>query len=122
MAPPFTLMRAGSAPSALSQAMGTGAKASLTSYRSMSSIFMPAFCSARCVAGSGASSMMTGSWPSTLMWWMRASGFTPSVFRPRSFTTIRPLAPSQIWLAVAAVQRPPSAMSLTPAMLSSVAS
>jgi len=56
------------------------------------------------------------------MWWMRASGFTPSAFRPRSLTTSTPLAPSQIWLAVAAVQRPPSAISLTPAMPSSVAS
>jgi hypothetical protein len=56
--------------------------------------------------------MMTGSCPITLMWWMRASGFTPWAFRPRSFTTITPLAPSQIWLAVAAVMRPPSAMQL----------
>jgi len=88
----------------------------------MSSIFMPALASARCVAGSGASSMITGSCPITLMWWMRASGFTPNALSPRSFTTITPLAPSQIWLAVAAVQRPPSAMSFTPAMLSSVAS
>ena len=58
----------------------------------------------------------------TLMWCTRARGFTPSVFRPLSLTTIRPLAPSQIWLAVAAVQRPPSAISLTLAMLSNVAS
>src|SRR5207344_2101929 len=43
IAPPFTLSLAGSASSAFSQASGTGAKASLTSYRSMSSIFMPAF-------------------------------------------------------------------------------
>ena len=66
--------------------------------------------------------MITGSWPSTLMWWMRASGFTPNAFRPRSLTTSTPLAPSQIWLAVAALQRPPSAISLTLAMPSKVAS
>ena len=32
---------------------------------------------ARCVAGIGASSMMTGSWPITLMWCTRASGARP---------------------------------------------
>ena len=55
------------------------------------------------MAGSGASSMITGSPPITVMWWMRASGFTPSAFRPFSLTTITPDAPSQIWLALAAV-------------------
>ena len=43
------------------------AKASLTSNKSMSSIFMPAFSSARLVACSGASSMMTGSPPTMVM-------------------------------------------------------
>ncbi len=70
------------------------------------------FFSAASVAGSGASSMITGSWPSRLMWCTRASGFTPSAFRPRSLTTITPEAPSQIWLEVAAVScRLPAAAS-----------
>ena len=88
----------------------------------MSSIFMPAFFSAWAVAGSGVSSITTGSPPMTVMWCTRARGCTPSSFRPRSLTTIRPAAPSQIWLALAAVHTPPSAMSLTPAMPSSEAS
>ena len=66
--------------------------------------------------------MITGSWPSTDMWWMRASGCTPSAFRPRSLTIITPVAPSQIWLAFAALMQPPSISSFTPAMPSSVAS
>ena len=53
---------------------------------------------------------------------MRASGLTPSSFRPFSLTTITPEAPSQIWLALAAVSLPPSASSLTPLMPSMVAS
>ena len=54
------------------------------------------------------------------MWWMRASGLArPSAFRPRSLTTITPLAPSQIWLALAAVMTPPSCSSFTPPMPSS---
>ena len=88
----------------------------------MSLIFRPAFCRARSVAGMGASSMMTGSWPIMVMWWMRASGFTPRALRPRSFTTITPVAPSQIWLALAAVTTPPSCSSFTLWMPSSVAS
>jgi leucyl aminopeptidase len=68
------------------------------------------------LAGRGASSMITGSPPITVMWWMRASGLTPSALRPFSLTTITPLAPSQIWLALAAVMYPPSRSSLTPAM------
>ncbi len=51
----------------LQPATGTAAKASLTSNRSMSSIFMPAFSSARLVACSGASSMITGSPPIMVM-------------------------------------------------------
>ena len=46
----------------------------------------------------------------------------PSDFRPFSLTTMTPEAPSQIWLALAAVSLPPSWMSLTPRMPSSVES
>src|SRR6202034_3389065 len=41
IAPPFTFMRSGFPSTPLSQASGTDAKASLISYRSISSIFMP---------------------------------------------------------------------------------
>ncbi|OIQ74198.1 hypothetical protein GALL_441580 [mine drainage metagenome] len=104
------------------KATGTEAKASLTSNASMSSTFMPARFSARAVAGIGASSMITGSCPMTDMWWTRASGFTPSSFRPFSDTTITPEAPSQIWLEDAAVSRPFSRSSFTPLMPSRLAS
>ena len=84
---------------------------------------MPAFFSARSVAGIGASSMITGSSP------MHASGggCGPSASRPCSFsafseTTITPDAPSQIWLEVAAVIRPPSCSSFTPRMPSRLTS
>jgi hypothetical protein len=53
---------------------------------------------------------------------MRASGLTPSDFRPFSLTTMTPEAPSQIWLALAAVCLPFSAISLTPLMPSRLAS
>src|SRR5258707_505963 len=53
---------------------------------------------------------------------MRAIGLTPSDFRPRSLTIMTPEAPSQIWLALAAVSLPFSAISLTPLMPSRVAS
>src|SRR3982074_2253264 len=82
MAPPVTLSRSGSAPDVFSHAVGTDAKASLTSNRSISSIDMPAFFNARSVACSGASSMITGSPPIMVMWWIRAIGFTPSALRP----------------------------------------
>ena len=47
---------------------------------------------------------------------------TPSDFKPFSLTTITPEAPSQIWLALAAVSLPFSAISLTPLMPSRLAS
>src|ERR1700749_4381514 len=52
---------------------------------------------------------------------MRAIGLTPSDFRPFSLTTITPEAPSQIWLAEAAVSLPFSAISLTLRMPSRLA-
>ena len=45
---------------------------------------------------------------------MRASGSTPCSFSAFSETTITAEAPSQIWLEVAAVIRPPSRSSFTP--------
>jgi hypothetical protein len=99
---------------ACSQASGTEAKASLTSNRSMSSIFMPAFFSARWVAGSGASSMITGSWPITRHVVDARQRRDAERLQALSLTTMTPEAPSQIWLAVAAVSVPPSCSSLTP--------
>ena len=46
----------------------------------------------------------------------------PSDFRPLSLTTMTPEAPSQIWLALAAVSLPFSAISLTPLMPARLAS
>ena len=47
--------------------------------------------------------MITGSCPSTDMWWMRARGRRPWVFRAASLATMSAAAPSQIWLALAAL-------------------
>jgi len=52
----------------INEAITTGAKASLISTRSMSSIAMPVFCSARSVVGMGAVSIQMGSSANTLMW------------------------------------------------------
>ncbi len=77
---------------------------------------MPARSKARLVPGIGASSMITGSPPTRVRLWMRAIGSTPRSLRPLAETTMTPLAPSQIWLEVAAVMRPPSRSSFTPRM------
>ena len=53
---------------------------------------------------------------------MRASGVRPCAFSAASLTTSTPLAPSQIWLALAALILPPSLSSLTEPMPSRVAS
>ena len=66
--------------------------------------------------------MITGSWPMTDRWWMRARGVRLCSFRARSDTTMTPEAPSQIWLDEAAVIRPPSRSSFTPLMPSRLAS
>ena len=88
----------------------------------MSPIAMPARSSARRVAGIGSSSMMTGSPAVTVSPWMRASGVSPCRFSARSLTTSAPEAPSQIWLALAAVILPPSCSSFTDPIDSIVAS
>ena len=77
MAPPLGLVRAGSKPVSLSQAMTTEAKASLISTQSMSDRLMPVFFSAARVAGIGAVRCQIGSSPSTPRWWMRARGVRP---------------------------------------------
>ena len=66
IAPPLTFTRAGSAPVSLIHAKTTGAKASLISTTSMSSILKPHLPSAYFVAGIGALSMKMGSAPRAL--------------------------------------------------------
>src|ERR1700716_411278 len=74
MAPPLGLTFSGSAPVSFSHARTTGAKASLISTRSMSSIVIPAFFSAYAVAGIGADSIRIGSSARTERWGTRARG------------------------------------------------
>ena len=74
------------------------------------------------VAGIGASSMITGSWPITVIWWIRAIGVAPIAFSPAALTTSTAAAPSQIWLALAAVIMPPSCSVFMPAIFSRLAS
>ena len=57
--------------------------------------------------------MITGSPAVSASVWMRASGFSPCAFSARSLTTSMPEAPSQIWLALAALTLPPSRSSFT---------
>ncbi len=67
IAPPLGLTLAGSALVSFSQAITTGANASLISTVSMSSIDRPVFSSAYWVAGIGPVNMNTGSAPRVLM-------------------------------------------------------
>ena len=85
----------------------------------MSSIDRPVFSSAYRVAGIGPVSMNTGSAPRALMWWMRARGFRLWSLTACSEASSTALAPSEIWLAIAAVSRPPSTSVLRPAIFSS---
>ena len=66
--------------------------------------------------------MITGSPAVTVRLWMRASGVRLCAFKAASETISAALAPSQIWLELAAVSRPSGLSSFTPAMDSSVAS
>ncbi|SLI06992.1 Uncharacterised protein [Mycobacteroides abscessus subsp. abscessus] len=57
----------------------------------------------------GAVSMKIGSAPRALTWWMRARGFSPYSCTAHSEASRVALAPSEIWLATAAVSGLPSA-------------
>ena len=94
--PPLGLTLAGSAPVSLIQASTTGAKASLISTMSISSIDRPVLSNAYRVAGIGPVSMRTGSAPRQLMWWMRARGVSWWSATARSEASSTALAPSQI--------------------------
>src|SRR4051794_26782125 len=77
IAPPLGFSAFSSAPRSLSQASGTGAKASLTSNAPMSEIDRPDFFSAFCVAGIGACSIGIGSAAARAAVCTRASGVRP---------------------------------------------
>ena len=62
---------------------------------------MPDFFSAYAVAGMGAVNIQTGSAPRTLMWWMRARGFSLCSFTARSEATSIAQPASEIWLDTA---------------------
>mmetsp|Transcript_6548 Transcript_6548/g.18381 ORF Transcript_6548/g.18381 Transcript_6548/m.18381 type:complete len:218 (+) Transcript_6548:296-949(+) len=107
IAPPFTLNLSMLPPAnVLATASGTGAKASFTSTKSMSFISNPARFRAAAVAGTGPSSMMTGSAPTTASETTLACGVKPNFLRPFSLQTRTAEAPSQIWEDVAAVMMP----------------
>ncbi len=118
MAPPLTLTLSGSAPVSFSQARTTGAKASLISTRSMSSIVRPVFFRAWAVAGMGAVSMRMGSSPRTERWCTRARGMSPCSRTARSEASSIAAAPSETWEEQAAVIVPPSMTGFNPAIFS----
>src|SRR6478752_4787655 len=72
MAPPLTLTLSCGTPISFMNFIGTAAKASFTSNRSIWSIVMPAFASALRAAGMGPVSMMVGSAPESAAATMRA--------------------------------------------------
>ena len=94
MAPPFTFTFSCGTSNAFMNFIGTAAKASLTSNRSMSSIFNPALASALRVAGMGPVSMMVGSAPLSAVATMRARGLKPCVLIAASLPTSTAAAPS----------------------------
>ena len=106
MAPPFTFIFAGSAPSSFNHASGTDANASLTSKRSMSSTVSPAFASSFLVAGIGAVSIIRGSSAARVNWTNRARGRSPSAAAFSSLMMRIAAEPSVICDELPAVTRP----------------
>mmetsp|Transcript_13743 Transcript_13743/g.42936 ORF Transcript_13743/g.42936 Transcript_13743/m.42936 type:complete len:310 (-) Transcript_13743:513-1442(-) len=114
IAPPFTFTLERSPPvQAFAQASGTEEKASFTSTRSMSLMARPALPRTCSVAGTGPSSITTGSRAARPSATTRALGRRPSRCRPRSLQTSRAAAPSQICEAAAAVSTPFARMGLS---------
>ena len=72
------------------------------------------------MAGMGPVSMNTGSEPTTAMVWTRASGRNPWRRTASADATRIAAAPSLIWLARAAVSRPPSLIGVSAARASAV--
>src|SRR5699024_4693428 len=108
IAPPLGFTRSQSTPISCIHAIGTDAKASFTSYTSMSEALRPDFASAFCVAGIGAVSMMTGSVAASAAVWTRAMGVSPSSFALSSVMTSSIEAPSEICEEFPAVMTPSS--------------
>mmetsp|Transcript_38446 Transcript_38446/g.96508 ORF Transcript_38446/g.96508 Transcript_38446/m.96508 type:complete len:301 (+) Transcript_38446:321-1223(+) len=121
IAPPLTLILSRLPPvKVFATARGTGAKASLTSRRSMSSGRRPERRKASAVAGTGPSSMITGSAPTTAKDTILALGRRPNFWRPCSLHTRMAAAPSQICEAEAGVTIPFLNIGFNLAMLSYV--
>mmetsp|Transcript_103308 Transcript_103308/g.289463 ORF Transcript_103308/g.289463 Transcript_103308/m.289463 type:complete len:207 (-) Transcript_103308:599-1219(-) len=96
MAPPFTLTLSKLPPvKFFAHASGTGAKASFTSTTSSCSGRTPALRKASAVAGTGPSSMTTGSSPTTAMATTLAFARKPNFCKPRSLQMSTADAPSQ---------------------------
>mmetsp|Transcript_21302 Transcript_21302/g.38923 ORF Transcript_21302/g.38923 Transcript_21302/m.38923 type:complete len:300 (+) Transcript_21302:1538-2437(+) len=107
IAPPFTFTLDKSPPAmAFAHANGIDEKASFTSTKSISLIFKLALARTLWVAGTGPSSISTGSIAAKPSATTRAFGFTPSFLRPRSLHISTAAAPSQICEAAAAVSVP----------------
>mmetsp|Transcript_37845 Transcript_37845/g.56512 ORF Transcript_37845/g.56512 Transcript_37845/m.56512 type:complete len:254 (-) Transcript_37845:496-1257(-) len=107
IAPPLTLNLSKLPPkNVFATAKGTGAKASFTSTTAMSSGLRLAFLRAAPVAGTGPSSMIVGSEPTTDIATNLALGFRPNFLSPASLQTRMAAEPSQIWLLVAGVRIP----------------
>ena len=106
MAPPLTLVRSSGMPSSFAHANTTGANASFTSNRSMSSALRPLFCNAFAVDGIGPVSMVTGSTPASAKVWKRARGFMLSFAAISSVMISIAAAPSVICDEFPAVMRP----------------
>ena len=94
MAPPLTLSFSCGTFKSFMNFMGTAAKASLTSNRSIWSIVRPALASAFCVAGMGPVSMMVGSAPDSAVATMRARGLSPCALAAASLPISTAAAPS----------------------------
>ena len=91
-----------------SQAIGTGAKASLTSKAPMSSMLRPDFFRAFWVAGIGAVSMITGSAPASVAVCTLASGLRPRLLAFSADMISNAAEPSEIWLELPAWITPSS--------------
>src|SRR6185437_7262794 len=106
IAPPLTFTRSMSGESSRFQAATTGAKASLISIRSMSSIFIELRSRILRVAGIGPSSILTGSQPTVVWSTIRARGVSPSSLAFSAVMRSTAAAPSEIWEALPAVMTP----------------
>ena len=104
--PPCTFSRSHSTPSWRAEGITWAAKASFSSTRSMSSMLIPARASARRLASTGPSPMISGDRALTPVATIRASGVTPSSRARVSLITTSAAAPSLSGQALPAVTVP----------------